>query len=122
MNGRTLLPTLGIVLIALGGCAASTNTLQELASACTQANQVPVIVNGVVKVEDGRAVTKAKYGACADEWSAYNKASDLKEKRKKSKDADRNICPRGEVAYCEWHGCSCVDSTRVRNALRQLGF
>lgn len=106
-------------VIALLGCAATTETLLEEAKKCVD----DAAVANSVQSDTGIVIdaTDEQRDQC---WERVNRRVEAQEKRQQERAEGK--CPKGQVAWCDRRygpdNCGCVDRWRAIEALRREGI
>lgn len=102
---KQLILTTALLLISCGSLQEKSDELYGLAMICNEREKIPVIENGIVKIENKKIVMHVPKEKCKDEWAAWNQAEehiiDIERRRALRRGP---ICPSGKAAYCD-HWC-----------------
>lgn len=78
------------------------NELHVMAIACNKREIVPVIEDGIVKVENGKVVTARPKDSCKKEWDDWNESEEAIIKRmERNRLRDGPKCPERMIAVCD---------------------
>lgn len=120
-------------IILLASCATPLQTqsdeLHELALTCNKRKMVPVIENGIVKMENGSPVMHLPEDSCEKEWTAWNEVEEkILDYERKREERKVGKCPGGQVGVCgRWCMMSppsqremqCISTQDVRDAINR---
>jgi len=90
------------LLISCGSMQEKADELRNIAMACNEHEKVPVIENGIAKIEDGKVVMQRPEGTCGAEWDAWNEVEErIVNAEIRKAESKRPKCPKEMVAYCD---------------------